>query len=73
MSNKDVIVNDDATSDQSSFMERGAPSIMSRSSLRGSVRSKNNNRVQVIDDIDSDAESIEILNPNNVLEINEDI
>ena len=53
-SNKDVIVNDDQSSD-SSFMQRLAPS--ERSSIRGSVKSKNKNRnrpVQVVDDMDSD-------------------
>ena len=73
MSDKDVVVNDDLSSDGSSFIQRGPPS--ARSSIRGSVKSKNNNnRVQVInDDFDSDCESIEALHPTNVLEINEDI
>ena len=72
MSDKDVVVNDDMSSDGSSFIQRGTPS--ARSSIRGSVQSKNkNNRVQVINDMDSDCESIEAIHPGNVLEINEDI
>jgi hypothetical protein len=52
-------------------MQRGgAPS--ERSSIRGSVKSKRN-RVQVVDDMDSDAESIEMLGESNILEINGDI
>ena len=67
LSDKDVIINDDMSMGSGSYIERG--------SVRGSVRSsqRNGNRVQVINDMDSDVDSMEALSQGNVMDLNQDI
>ena len=71
MSDKDVIIDDNISMDSGSYLQRGPPSL--RGSIKSSKHRGKGNRVQVIDDIDSDADSIEVLSQSNVLGINEDI